>query len=533
MNETIGSLVSGEECIVEKRYAPSKMQTVVTDDGQTRTIYKTVMSSDDLAVYRKQQKWSELEKFPARAGEIMMYKGVAHPCYGAFYYSKNTHCIYSDTDSQGGDTLVRTSLGHITFEKLFELANHVVEVEDGRQFASFETKLTAMSFDPSSDSIQLLPVRELYRHKVTKKKYVICLLNGKSTSVTSDHSLMVERNSKLIEIKPAELQDGDVFITANEMDIERTCISKVEITEFTNEYVYDFVMEDGSRPYYFGDDILVHNSCYFSIPAQNYDEAVTVADEVAATVNEMFSGFMQKSFNCTGGRQDLIKVAREVVAETGLFLTAKKKYTLKVVNLEGQDLRAKPKLKSMGSEIKKADTPKVIQDFLKKLMDLILDKKPYSEIEKLVNQSRGKLIHKSEDVLALGGSKQINNLDKLYADWTLIEKQNKKKVNLPGHVRAAINYNELIMQFQPDAPMIKSGDKGVVFYLLPNEFGFKSIAFPADMMHIPHWFDEHFRIDLALTEEKLIDSKIEGIFDAMGIEKPTLQGSYINTVFKF
>lgn len=372
MNETIGSLVSGEECIVEKRYAPSKMQTVVTDDGQTRTIYKTVMSSDDLAIYRKQQKWSELEKFPARAGEIMMYKGTAHPCYGAFYYSKNTHCIYSDTDS-----------------------------------------------------------------------------------------------------------------------------------------------------------------CYFSIPAQNYDEAVTVADEVAATVNEMFSGFMQKSFNCTGGRQDLIKVAREVVAETGLFLTAKKKYTLKVVNLEGQDLRAKPKLKSMGSEIKKADTPKVIQDFLKKLMDLILDKKPYSEIEKLVNQSRGKLIHKSEDVLALGGSKQINNLDKLYADWTLIEKQNKKKVNLPGHVRAAINYNELIMQFQPDAPMIKSGDKGVVFYLLPNEFGFKSIAFPADMMHIPHWFDEHFRIDLALTEEKLIDSKIEGIFDAMGIEKPTLQGSYINTVFKF
>jgi DNA polymerase elongation subunit (family B) len=372
MNETIGELVSGQECVIEKRYAPSRLVTTVTDEGETRSSYKTVISSDDLALYRKHCKWNELEKFPTRAGELLMYKGTAHPCYGAFYYSKNTQCIYSDTDS-----------------------------------------------------------------------------------------------------------------------------------------------------------------AYFSIPVDNYEDAVTIADDVASTVNDMFSAFMKKSFNCTEGREDLIKVAREVVAETGLFLTAKKKYTLKVVNLEGLDLREKPKLKSMGSEIKKADTPKVIQDFLKKLMDLILDKKPYSDIEKLVNESRGKLIHKSEDVLALGGAKQINNLDKLYADWTLNEKKNNKKINLPGHVRAAINYNELITQFQPDAPMIKSGDKGVVFYLMPNEFGLKSIAFPSDLMHIPQWFNENFRIDMALTEEKLIDSKIEGIFDAMGIEKPTLQGSYINSVFKF
>ena len=39
---------------------------------------------------------------------------------------------------------------------------------------------------------------------------------------------------------------------------------------------------------------------------------------------------------------------------------------------DGIDLRDKPKLKSMGSEIKKADTPKVVQDFLKGLMDLLL-----------------------------------------------------------------------------------------------------------------------------------------------------------------
>ena len=528
MNESIGTLVSGKQCIIEKRYAPSK----ATTDDSGRTVYKNIVSSDDIAAYRKEKKWDKLREFPARAGEMMMHKGKMYPCYGAFYFSETDECIYGDTDSQPGSTMVRTSEGDLSFEELFEEASVVKTVDDGRQFAFFAKPLYTLSYDPSSDTISMLQVSKLYRHKVSKKKYTIILANGKTTSVTADHSLMVER-SGLIEIKPIELQDGDIFITANDMNIERTTISKVEISDFEDEFVYDFVMKDSSRPYYFGDDILVHNSCYFGTNATNYEDAVIIADEVANTVNDLFPNFMVENFNCTGGRQDLIKVAREVVAESGLFLYAKKKYTLKVVNMEGADLRDHPKLKSMGSEIKKADTPKVIQDFLKRMMDLILDKRPYAEIEELVNGSRGTLIKNSLDVLSLGGSKQINNLDALYANWKLVERNGKGKLNLPGHVRAAINYNELIIKYEQGAKLISSGDKGVVFYLLPNPENIKSIAFPSDLMHLPTWFTENFQIDMKLTEQKLIDSKIEGIFEAIGIEKPTIQGSYINSVFSF
>lgn len=368
MNESIGTLVSGKHCIIEKRYAPSK----ATTDDSGRTVYKSIVSSDDIAAYRKEKKWDKLREFPARAGEMMTHKGKMYPCYGAFYFSETDECIYGDTDSS-----------------------------------------------------------------------------------------------------------------------------------------------------------------YFGTNATNYEDAVIIADEVANTVNDLFPNFMVENFNCTGGRQDLIKVAREVVAESGLFLYAKKKYTLKVVNMEGADLRDNPKLKSMGSEIKKADTPKVIQDFLKRMMDLILDKRPYAEIEELVNGSRGTLIKNSLDVLSLGGSKQINNLDALYANWKLVERNGKGKLNLPGHVRAAINYNELIIRYEQGAKLISSGDKGVVFYLLPNPENIKSIAFPSDLMHLPTWFTENFQIDMKLTEQKLIDSKIEGIFEAIGIEKPTIQGSYINSVFSF
>lgn len=277
------------------------------------------------------------------------------------------------------------------------------------------------------------------------------------------------------------------------------------------------------------------DSCYFQTNASSYEEAVESADAIAQVTNESFPEFMARSFNCTDGRQNLIMAAREIVAERGLFMHAKKKYTLRVVNLDGNDLRDKPKLKSMGSEIKKADTPKAVQEFLKGLMDLVLTGKPEKDLEVFVNSNRGSLIHRNEDLLSLGSSKSVNNLDAKYAEWTRVEKPGKGRVNLPGHVRSAINYNEMVSTFDPGGlKLIKSGDKAVIFYLKPNnDFKFTSIAFPADTSTLPAWFDEHFKVDTRKTEEKMIDNKIEGIFEAMGIEMPTPQNSYLSSVFTF
>lgn len=277
------------------------------------------------------------------------------------------------------------------------------------------------------------------------------------------------------------------------------------------------------------------DSCYFKTYANNYDDAVAVADEIARLTNESFPEFMKRSFNCSGGRENLMKAAREIVGERGLFQFAKKKYSIRVVNLDGTDLRAKPKLKSMGSEIKKADTPKAVQEFLKGLMDLILTGKGYSELEHFVNSARGTLVLKTEDLIALGTAKQVNNLDTFYAEWSRIEKPKKGKVRLPGHVRASINYNELATEYEEtNAKLLKAGDKAIIFYLkTSNQWGFKSIALPADATSIPWWFNEHLTIDLPETEQKMIDNKIEGIFEAMQLEIPTPTNSYLNGVFSF
>jgi len=274
------------------------------------------------------------------------------------------------------------------------------------------------------------------------------------------------------------------------------------------------------------------DSCYFKTQAPTKQEAIEVADAVAEEVNDMFPAAMRKWFNCQPGHDDLIKAGREIVGSRGLFLNAKKKYTIKVMNLDGFDIEG-GKLKTVGSEMKKADTPKVIQDFLKTMMDIILDGGTYADVEKYVNEQRGVLITKIENPVALGTAKSINNLDSLYAEWQRTEKIGKGKVTLPGHVRAAINYNEMVQKFNTGEKLMRAGDKGLVFYLKPNDFKLKSIAFPADIDRFPDWFTENFRLDKPLTEQKMIDNKLEGTFEALNWEIPTPQKTFVKKMLEF
>jgi len=284
-------------------------------------------------------------------------------------------------------------------------------------------------------------------------------------------------------------------------------------------------------------DVIIYgdtDSCYFRTCMTEYASAVKAADEIALYTNASFPEFLAEAFNSTGGNEKLIGAVREIVGERGLFLRAKKKYTIKVVNDEGKDIRKKPKLKTMGSEIKKADTPKVVQDFLKGLMNHVLDGDEYNVLEKYVNSHRGTLIHEVKNVLDLAPAKQVNDLDSYYAEFQRTEKVGRGKCKLPGHVRASINYNEMIAVMDPGgAKPLRAGDKAMVLYLKPNYLKFTSIAFPADQAHLPPWFEENFQVDMQKTEEKMIDSKVVGIFEAMGMDVPTPQQSFLNSVFEW
>jgi hypothetical protein len=207
----------------------------------------------------------------------------------------------------------------------------------------------------------------------------------------------------------------------------------VEVAPFEDEWVYDVVMEDPNIPYFFANDILVHNSNYYKIAGvDNLEDAVKRADEIADLVNESFPGFMRNAFNCQPGYDDLIKCGREIVADTGMFI-AKKKYIVRAIDVEG--IRYDPSddkcLKMQGVEIKKTDTPPIIQAFLKKTVTAMLAKEDYSKVRDDVLEFRRKLSQDKNAIFQLGVVKSANNLADRYAEWEAIEKPGRGKVNLP------------------------------------------------------------------------------------------------------
>lgn len=271
------------------------------------------------------------------------------------------------------------------------------------------------------------------------------------------------------------------------------------------------------------------DSGYFATFANNVDDAVEIADDVASSLNSSFPGFMRDAFNCQPGFDGLISAGREVVGERALF-QARKKYVIKVVDLEGFRCN---KLKSQGSEIKKSDTPKIIQTFLSDVVGMILDGKSYQDIESFVNLARARIMVK-DNLLALGVSKSVNNLDAAYLEFRQFEKAGIRRAKLLGGTRPAINYNEHVQLREGAGGMqIKSGDKVITYNLCPNPYGYTSISFSADISKLPPWFMEDFEVDMAVTEKKLFDAKLLSVFVAAGWDVPTPQLALFKSVFDF
>jgi hypothetical protein len=317
--------------------------------------------------------------------------------------------------------------------------------------------------------------------------------------------------------------------------LEDTFVRLVKTTE---------IDKDGHAAHNYGIDseVIIYgdtDSCYFRTKANSKEEGIRIADEVAAHVNATWPAFMRKAFNCQPGFDGFMKAGREVVAERGLF-QAKKKYVLKVVDNEGVTPKGGYKLKSQGSEIKKSDTPKIIQNFLKDMMKLILGGAEYPEVEEFVNSKRKALLGKTGDPFSMGVAKQVNNLDAIYAAWIRAGRPAAGKVviegkgqSVPGHVRAAFSYNEIVQQHEEGPRLVINGGKVRIFYLKGNQHGIKAIGIPAELDKFPAWFLEEFQVDRTLTESKMFDNKLEGVFSAIGWELPTPQNTHVNKLLRF
>jgi DNA polymerase elongation subunit (family B) len=119
--------------------------------------------------------------------------------------------LYNDTDSQLSSGKIYLDIGEVEIEKAFLMGNRFWNHGD-KEYAALDFN-KVLTYDPKTDKALFKPFNYVYRHKVTKQKWKITDEHGNQVTVTGDHSVMVERNGELIEVKPRDIKENDILIT--------------------------------------------------------------------------------------------------------------------------------------------------------------------------------------------------------------------------------------------------------------------------------------------------------------------------------
>jgi DNA polymerase elongation subunit (family B) len=251
------------------------------------------------------------------------------------------------------------------------------------------------------------------------------------------------------------------------------------------------------------------------------DNIISLYDLIAEEANQTFPEFMMRTFNTSFERGSIISAGRELVGSTALFIK-KKKYAILQIEKEGTrlDTNGSPgKLKIMGLDLKRADTPKYMQKFLEKLLLNVLTDKDQKEMYADIKEFRK--LFKGRPGWEKGSPKKIANLSGYTAKVNIRNQglsldgnkrpKAEKKFMIPGHVLGSMNWNRLReVHHDKYALPITDGTRIIVCKLATNSLNMTSVAYPIDEPHLPGWFKD-LPFDHAAMEEIIIDKKIRNL----------------------
>jgi DNA polymerase elongation subunit (family B) len=261
----------------------------------------------------------------------------------------------------------------------------------------------------------------------------------------------------------------------------------------------------------------------------NTEKCIALYDQVCEQANTTFEKFMLQAFHCPKSRSDVIAAGREIVAQSGLYIT-KKRYAALVVDNEGfrTDQDGKPgKVKAMGLDLRRSDTPVFMQKFLSEVLLMVLTDAEESEVLERITQFRKEF--QEMPGWEKGSPKRANKI----GHYQRLE-QKQGKANMPGHVRASINWNTLKrMNGDKYSQEIVDGMKVIVCKLKQNPLGYTSVAYPTDELRLPEWFKE-LPFDDAAMAETIIDNKLDNLIGVLNYDlEDTKQHNTFSSLFDF
>ena len=297
----------------------------------------------------------------------------------------------------------------------------------------------------------------------------------------------------------------------------------------TYDHVGDSVIYGDTDSVYFSAYPTLKKDIDAGVIPWSKENVITLYDQVCEAANATFEGFMVDAFHCPKSRSDVIAAGREIVAKSGLYIT-KKRYAALVYDIEGfrSDSEDSPgKVKAMGLDLRRSDTPVFMQEFLSELLLMVLTDVEERKVLDRITEFRKEF--KLRPGFEKGSPKRANKVGHYRR---LEEKQGK--ANMPGHVRASINWNTLRrMNGDKYSQEIVDGMKVIVCKLKQNPLGYTSVAYPTDELRIPDWFKELPFDDVAM-ESTIIDNKLDNLIGVLNYDlEDTKQNNTFNTLFDF
>jgi DNA polymerase elongation subunit (family B) len=291
------------------------------------------------------------------------------------------------------------------------------------------------------------------------------------------------------------------------------------------------------RSIIYGDTDSAYFSAYTTLKADidkgrlpwDKETVVQLYNQIADEVNATFPQMMLDYFHCPKSRGEVIKAGRELVAIKGLFIT-KKRYAVLYYDKENKraDVDGKPgKIKAMGLDLKRSDTPEFMQKFLEEILTKVLNGSQETEILDRISEFRTEF--KVRPGWEKGSPKRANNITEYR------EKEKKAgKANMPGHVRASINWNVLRdMNGDKYSMQIVDGMKVIVCKVRDNPMGYTSIAYPVDELRLPKWFQE-LPFDHSEMETTIINNKLDNLIGVLEWDlNSTTQNNTFGNLFTF
>jgi DNA polymerase elongation subunit (family B) len=259
------------------------------------------------------------------------------------------------------------------------------------------------------------------------------------------------------------------------------------------------------------------------------ESVVQLYDQIGEEVNATFPQFMLDGFHVPKSRGEVIKAGREIVALKGLFIT-KKRYAVLYYDKEGKrtDVEGKPgKIKATGLDLKRSDTPDFIQNFLSDILEMVLTGGSEASVLAHITEFRTKF--KIRPGWEKGSPKRANNVTAYQGKEELAG-----RANMPGHVRASINWNTLKRMYSDKYSLgVIDGAKVIVCKLKPNPMAFTSVAYPVDELRLPQWFKD-LPFDHELMESTIIDNKLDNLIGVLNWDvRSTEEKNTFNSLFEF